>query len=197
MPLAARHMQTPLVTVKEFLAMSFRDDRRYELLDGEIVAQAYPIPAHSTLQGALARHIGNALDGWNRRHGTTCSALTEAGIRPHFDPAHNFRVADVAVTCEPFDPDVPYTTAPILLIEILSPGDEAKQRAKLHVYAAMPSVREILFLDSRAVRAELHRGDAGHLWPEGPEVLEGDAPLRLETVGLEMPLSELYQNLEF
>nr|WP_245986650.1 Uma2 family endonuclease [Azospirillum thermophilum] len=81
---------------------------------------------------------------------------------------HNCRVADLAVTCEPFDPEALYTTAPVLLVEILSPTEEKAQRAKLHAYAAMPSVREILFPDSRAVRAELHRRDADGRWPEAP-----------------------------
>jgi Uma2 family endonuclease len=193
MALAAR--MTPLVTVDTFLALSLDGDARHELIDGEIVAQAHPSPAHSTLQGALARHIGNALDARNRRSGTWCRVLPEAGIRPYFDPTHNYRVADLAVTCEPFDPLAPYTTAPILLIEILSPTEEAKQRAKLHVYAGMPSVREILFLDSLSIRAELHRRDAEGRWPERPAVLVGDDALALETVGLEMPLSILYQGL--
>ena len=194
-PLALRF--TPLVTVDEFLAMPFDGDARHELVDGEIIAQAHPSPAHSIVQGALTRYIGNALADRNRRTGMSCVVLPEAGIRPHFDPTHNYRVADLAVTCEPFDPDIPYTTAPILLVEILSPTEEKAQRAKLHAYAAMPSVREILFLDSRAVRAELHRRDAGNLWPAAPDVLEGTAILRLDTAGLEIPLADLYRDLGF
>jgi Uma2 family endonuclease len=194
MALAAR--MTYLVTTDAFLGMSFGDDARYELVDGEVVAQAHASPAHSTLQGELGWHIRSALDGRNRREGTRCRVLPEAGIRPNFDPTHNYRVADLAVTCEPFDPAAPYTTAPVLLIEILSPTEEAKQRAKLHVYAGMPSVREILFLDSLAIRAELHRRDGAGRWPERPAVLVGDDPLVLETVGLELPLAVLYQGLD-
>lgn len=131
MTLALR--KTLLVTIGDFLSMTFDDDARYELVDGEIVAQAHPGRAHGAIQGALARHVGNALDG------TPCQPVTEAGIRPQFDPTHNHRVADLAVTCEPFDGDIPYLEAPILLVEILSPTEEAKQRAKLHVYAATPT----------------------------------------------------------
>lgn len=195
MPLARRF--TPLTTVDEFLAMEFRDDARYELVDGEIVGQGHPSRAHSTLQGALTRRIGNSLEDRNRRTGQSCVVLPEAGVRPHFDPTHNYRVADLAVTCEPFDPEVPYTTAPVLLVEILSPTEEKAQRAKLHAYAAMPSVREILFLDSRTIRAELHRRDSDNLWPAAPEVLEEDGRLVLETAGLDMPLAELYRDLGF
>lgn len=187
----------PLVTLEEFLATRFDGDTRYELVDGEIVAQAHPSPVHSGLQSALSRHIGNSLDARNRKAGTSCVVMSEAGVRPQFDPTHNYRVADVAVTCEPMGPHIAYITAPVLLIEILSPHEEAAQRAKLHVYAAMPSVREILFLDSQAVRAELHRRDADNLWPVAPAILvEGDT-LVLESAGLEMPLDELYRGLGF
>ncbi len=85
----------------------------------------------------------------------------------------------------------------MLLVEILSPTEEKAQRAKLHAYAAMPSVREILFVDSRTIRAELHRRDSDNLWPAAPEVLEEDGRLVLETAGLDMPLAELYRDLGF
>ncbi|WP_188092238.1 Uma2 family endonuclease [Azospirillum sp. B21] len=101
------------------------------------------------------------------------------------------------MTCEPFDPEIPYTTAPVLLVEILSPTEEKAQRAKLHAYAAMASVREILFLDSRIIRAELHRRNSDNLWPAAPEVLEEEGRLVLGTAGLDIPLAELYRDLGF
>jgi Uma2 family endonuclease len=195
MPLARRF--NPRTTVDEFLAMEFRDDAQYELVDGEIVGQAHPSPAHSTLQVALGGALRDALREKGKRDGTRCRALSEAGVRPHFDPTHNCRVADLAVTCEPFDPEIPYTMAPVLLVEILSPTEEKAQRAKLHAYAAMPSVREILFLDSRIIRVELHRRDSDNLWPAAPEVLEEEGRLVLETAGQDMPLAELYRDPGF
>ncbi|WP_207459637.1 Uma2 family endonuclease [Azospirillum sp. SYSU D00513] len=179
----------PVTTVEEFLELEFGDDRRYELIDGEVVAQASPSPEHGTIQSALDRHIGNALDARNKRDGMRCRSLTEAGIPTPLDPKHNWRQADIAATCEPHVPGSRFTTAPTLLVEILSPEDEAKQRAKLHVYGALPSVREILFVDSRCIRAEIHRRQPDGTWPLEPEIVVGDEPLRLESCGLEVPLS--------
>ena len=182
----------PVTTVEEFLELDFADDRRYELIDGEVVAQVSPSPEHGTIQSALDRHIGNALDARNKRDGTRCRSLTEAGIPTPLDPKHNWRQADIAATCEPHVPRSRFTTAPTLLVEILSPEDEAKQRAKLHVYGALPSVREILFVDSRCIRAEVHRRQPDGSWPAEPEIVVGDEPLRLESCGLEVPLSACY-----
>lgn len=184
------------LTVEDFLGLAFDDDRRYELIDGEPVAQASPSPEHGTIQSALDRHIGNALDERNRRNGSRCRSLTEAGIPTPLDPKHNWRQADIAVTCEPHVPRNRFTTAPILLVEILSPEDEAKQRAKLQVYGALPSVREILFVDSRCMRAEIHRRQPDGGWPPEPEIVVGDETLRLETCGLEVPLSACYPFLD-
>jgi Uma2 family endonuclease len=180
------------MTVDEFLELDFDDDLRYELIDGEVVAQASPLPEHSTIQSALDRHIGNALEKRNQRDKTACRTMTEAGIPTPLDPRHNWRQADIAVTCEPHVRGRKYTLLPILLVEILSPDDEAKQRAKLQVYAALSSVREILFVDSRCLRAEIHRRQADGMWPPEPEIVVGDEPLRLETCGIEVPLSACY-----
>jgi Uma2 family endonuclease len=115
--------------------------------------------------------------------------MSEVRLRPNFDPTHNYRVADLAVTCEPHDPDEVAIRAPVLVVEILSPSDEAEQRAKLHVYAAMPSVQEILLIDSRMVRAEVHRRGPGGSWPDAPEAVVGGETLRLDSVGLSVPLA--------
>lgn len=193
---AARKLSAPLMTVTEFLAADLDESCRWELVDGEPVAQASPHKRHGRLQGALSRHLGNALEAKNARDGTDCQPVTEAGIRTRLDPDHNYRVADIAVTCEPFGPDdPPWVEAPVLIVEILSPGQEREQRAKLHLFAALPSVREILFLDSLDIRAELHRRDGEGAWPPRPEVLDANSVLMLESCGMEMPLAELYRGL--
>jgi Uma2 family endonuclease len=62
------------ITVETFLDMRFDDDFHYELIDGEIVAQASASPAHSSIQFALGQRIAAALDRKNSRDGTRCRA---------------------------------------------------------------------------------------------------------------------------
>jgi Uma2 family endonuclease len=183
------------LTVVEFMKLDLDDRYRWELIDGEPVAHAAPKPAHGRIQARLSRFIGTRLDELNAAHGTDCLPVTEAGIPTPLDPDHNFRVADIAVTCEPHDPEDAFTRSPILLVEILSPGEEARQRAKLQMFAALPSVREILFIDSLSIRAELHRRNGDGSWPPHPLVLSDGDILTLETVGLEVPLVSLYAGL--
>lgn len=61
----------------------------------------------------------------------------------------------------------------------------------------MPSVRENLLPDSRTIREVLHRRDSDNLWPAVPEVLKEDGRPVLESAGLDMPLAELYRDLDF
>jgi Uma2 family endonuclease len=84
----------------------------------------------------------------------------------------------------------------VLLIEILAPEAESQQRAKLYAYAALPTVQEILFIESLRIRAELHRRLPDGSWSSEPEVVVGTDILRLESCGLEVLLAECYPFLE-
>lgn len=125
----------------------------------------------------------------------TCRVMTEVGIPTVLDTDYNWRQPDLAVTCEPYNRNDPFTRHPILVIEILAPHGEKQQRAKLQVYAGLASVQEILLIDSSAIRAELHRRDAQGTWPQQPEIIEGSSMLTLACMDLTMPLSDLYVGL--
>jgi Uma2 family endonuclease len=84
------------------------------------------------------------------------------------------------------------TPDPILLIEILSPGDAADTWDNVPHYASLPSVAEIVIVHSTRVRAELLRRDAKGDWPENPTVLDAQGVISLESIGLELPLAEAY-----
>lgn len=113
-------------------------------------------------------------------------------MRP--DRADSYYVPDIAVTCEPNEPGRQATVAPILIVEILSPGTErSDRRIKLPVYRTIESVREILLIDADAHYAELHRRE-GDRWIIG--LLRGPAAvLSLGSVELQIPLAELYEGI--
>ncbi len=111
--------------------------------------------------------------------------------------SHTFFVADIAVTCAPHRRDADHMASdPVLLVEIPSEGTEREvRRAKLPEYRLIPSLREILLVDSRARFAELHRRLDGERWTV--DLARGDdAVLRLESIGADIPLGALYAGLE-
>ena len=180
---AARRM-----TLEEFLAWDDGTDTLYELDEGFPVAMAPPAEAHRILAVRLASRIDAALT--DRR---PCNAQIDAGVtRP--DRADSYYIADIAVTCQANEPRQQAIREPILLVEILSPGTERhNRRTKLVIYRQIARVQEILLIDSETYYAELHRRQNAH-WIT--ELLRGrDASIALNSVGLGIPLSELYEGI--
>ena len=80
----------------------------------------------------------------------------------------------------------------MLLVEILSPGNERDTWENVWTYATIPSVQEILVVHSTRIRAELLRRSDELAWPETPEAIGPDGILRLESIDFTCPLPELY-----
>jgi Uma2 family endonuclease len=54
---------------------------------------------------------------------------------------------------------------PVLLVEILSPSNTAMARDNVWTYTTIPSVSDILLLDSITIATELLSRDAAGAWP--------------------------------
>jgi len=173
--------------VRDFLTWEPDDGLRYELADGEPRAMAPPGTIHGFLQGRLATFLNAHLD----RDARPCSVVVTPGVIPHLLSAHNVRVPDLGVTCSPLVPGQATLPDPVLLIEILSPSNQAKTWSNVWAYTSIPSVQEILVLHSGRIAAELLRRAEGGGWPDEPEAI-GDAALRLTGIDFEMRLAELY-----
>src|SRR3954447_11745561 len=110
------------MTLEDFLRWDDGTDTRYELNSGFPVAMAPPAPTHGMIAARIVARLEEAL-----RRRRPCRALVEAGIL-HPDCADTFFVADIAVTCEAYDPASHSVEEPLLLIEILSPSTERHDR---------------------------------------------------------------------
>ena len=83
-------------------------------------------------------------------------------------------------------------TDPVLLIEILSPSNQAETWANVWTYTTIPSVREILVLKTASIGAELLRRTSDGSWPEQPLIL-ADGELALQSIGFRIPLAAAYR----
>jgi Uma2 family endonuclease len=183
------------MTVGEFLAWSGAPGVRHQLVDGVPRSMAPASQTHGTIQATAARLIGNHLAA----HRGDCRVVTEPGIVPRVQSATNLRVPDLAVTCAPDDPRHKPLPDPILIVEILSPGNVKATRDNIWTFTTIPSVREILALHATKLAAELLRRRADGTWPELPEDIGRYGTLRLESIGLELDLElgELYAQTHF
>jgi Uma2 family endonuclease len=164
---------------------------KHQLIDGEPQAMAPASTTHGRIQAALTRLLGNHLIG------TACSVVIEPGVVPQVRAQANMRVPDIAVTCTPDDPGVHALVEPILLVEILSPSNEAETRANVWAYTTIPSVREILLVRSTHIAAELIRREPDGGWPANASPIGEQDRLTLESIGFDAPLAAIYEGTRF
>jgi Uma2 family endonuclease len=182
--LPPRHM-----TVAEFLDWSPGDgESTWQLRDGEPELMAPASDAHGSIQGELARLLGNHLASGDGR----CRVVVAPGVIPRVRSERNMLVPDLGVTCSPPSsgramPD------PVVLIEILSPSNEAETRANVWAFSTIPTVVEIVVVGSAEMAAEVLRRGADGSWPERPDVIGADDELQLDSIGFAAPLRQAYR----
>jgi len=175
------------MTIDEFFVWDSGDECRYELVDGEPRAMA---PA-STIHGFLQNELGSLIRNRLRETAPGCEVVANPGIVPRLLSEHNVRIPDLAVTCSPLAPGQPILPDPVLLIEILSPSNQAKTWTNVWADTSIPSVREILVLRADRIAAELLRRSPQGEWPERPIAMtEGD--LVLDSIDFRVALADLY-----
>jgi Uma2 family endonuclease len=104
----------------------------------------------------------------------------------------NMRVPDLGVTLAADEPGQHSLPDPVVLIEILSPGNAKDTWDNVRAYTTIPSVREIVVVHSTRVLAELlRRGTDGH-WPEESEKIGPEDTLSLDSIAFACRLREAY-----
>jgi len=180
-----------LLTVEEFLVACPNDQRHYQLFDGVIVAMAPPATPHQVIAGRLSGEIYAAM----RAVRPGCFVRPQAGIAPMGLQGRDHFEADLVVSCAPLDRDVRgIVQEPLLIVEILSPStDRDDVYIKLPAYQRVPSLQEILYIETERVGATVYQRRQ-----QGWQTIESavpDAPLRLDTVGLDIVLSSLHHDI--
>lgn len=175
------------MTLTEFLDYEGEGDTRYELIDGIVVAMAPGSPAHATLIGRLAHLIGGALSDRPK-----CRLLVGGGVTlPARDDT--YLVPDLMASCRPLPPRGQLGPDPELVIEVLWPSTEAKDRKiKLSRYREIASMREIMLVDQDEMFVEIHRRRGETDWAVDL-LARPDDRLTLASVGLDTTLAVVYE----
>jgi Uma2 family endonuclease len=179
-----------LMTADEFLAWPGDGaGTKFQLVDGVLRAMSPASATHGAIQNNVGRIFGNHLQG----AGTRCRAYTEPAVHVRSRAKINTRVPDVGVSCALVAASDVALPAPVLLVEILSPGNGKDTWDNVWAYCTIPSVTEILILASTRIEADLLRRDASGHWPPDPERIEDGGTLTLTSIGLVLPLREIYE----
>ena len=106
----------------------------------------------------------------------------------------NVRLLDLAVTCSGYETEERVLEEPVLLVEILSPSNQAETWSNIWTYISMPSVQEIpLSCGKRRSAAQLMRRNEDGTWPDRPISIE-DVELTLESLDFSVPSRRALQD---
>lgn len=165
---------------------------KHEFIDGSVYAMAGKSPNHSTVCFNLHGLIHNQLRGKPCR-----------GYSPNMKVATNepelFSYPDLMIVCgQPtyHDKTSDVVTNPTVVFEVLSPSTESYDRGEkfLRYTNNIASLEDYVLIAKGSPHAELYSRTSGLKKVE----IDGlDSILKLETVECEIPLSELYDRIEF
>jgi Uma2 family endonuclease len=172
-------------TADAFLATDqrgFGDAWRYELVDGHVIAHAAPSPDHGAivagLNGALVSRLRGSRDG--------CRPEAGSGAAPTRQQHHTARIPDATIRCGDL---------PRIVFEVVSPSELRNWRArnrKRRDLQDVEGVQEIVELYQGAASAHIYRREEAGRWSF--DAVDGlDAMLNLTSIGIEIPLSEVYE----
>jgi Uma2 family endonuclease len=176
------------MTVAEFFAWNPPSPQLWQLVDGEPQAMAPASITHGAIQAELCSLIRNHLE----ERSSPCRVITAPGVIPRVQAETNVRIPDLAVACSGYDAEESALANPVLLIEILSPSNQAETWTNVWAYATIPSVQEILVLKTASIGAELLRRNQDGSWPSQPLTIEA-GELMLESIGFRIPLAAAYR----
>jgi Uma2 family endonuclease len=110
------------LTVDAFLRWDAPMGQVWQLVDGVPQAMAPASPTHAAILGEVAALLRNHLTLKKDAY----FVMVAPGIVPRVQSDINMRIPDLAVTCSPALPGDTALRDPVLVIEILPPGNRAE-----------------------------------------------------------------------
>jgi Uma2 family endonuclease len=175
-----RHM-----SLEEFLAWEARQERPFEFDGLGPVAMNGGTFAHDR----IIFNVQKVLDA--RLQGKPCRPC---GPNVKIVVAGRVRYPDAIVTCKAVGLTATIVEEPVVVFEVLSEDTARTDRIeKLREYQATPSIKRYVILEQKSIGANVftRRGDE---WV-ATALAEGDVLSMLE-IGIDVPLTEFYANLE-
>jgi len=178
----------PTMTREQFFAWAEADGGRWEFDGFQPVAMTGGTANHGRISGNLYVALRSRL------RGTGCEVFSEAGVATIGDAV---RYPDALVTCSKVAGEAHTVPGVVIVFEILSPTSGRVDRIeKVREYKAVPSIRCYVIVEHGSAGLTVLRRDAAEQdWTT--TVLTGEDTLQLPEIGIEIPVSELYESVDF
>ena len=180
-----------LISVDDYLAGELVSTVKHEYLGGVVYAMAGGRNAHNLIATNTLVALGSRL------RGRSCRAFnSDTKIRVRLPAQVRFYYPDASVVCQPNPQTASFQDEPAVLAEVLSRRTRRiDEGEKKEAYLTIPSLGVFLLIEQDAPAVILfRRTEHGFV----REVYQGlDAVLPLPEIETELPLSEIYESVEF
>ena len=178
------------MSFEEFYALLESDpEHRYEYIDGYAYMMTGGTPDHSIIGANLNRIFGERL----RKR--PC-VVYNSDVYVELADEVNCLCPDASVSCDRRDFHAQKVIHhPNVVAEVFSPRTKARDRGiKSELYQNIPTVQEILFIDTQVMRIQLYRRETD-FWTMRNYTQE--ATIELTSLGVEFPVAEVYEKTTF
>lgn len=176
------------VSESDYLDGERDSEVRHEYVDGVLFAMVGASREHTTIAANLVAAIRPGL------RGTGCR-IASSDMKVRLAEGRRFYYPDVVVSCTARDdePDRYAETAPVLLVEILSPSTAATdRREKLLAYQAIPSVVDYLLVSQDTETVErFTRVEGG--WTHA--TFASGESIELESIGAAVAMDDVFEDV--
>ena len=176
------------LTPQEYLDSELRSEIKHEYDDGYIVAMVGASRAHNLITLRLASLINRHLEG------KPCRAyMADMKVQVRSKGKELFYYPDVMVSCDERPPSDYYEDKPILIIEVLSPTSETRDRLeKLAAYTSIPSLVEYFTVAQGTAEVDRYTMEGGQTILTRYQ--DGDT-VELESIGLSIHIKDIYADV--
>jgi len=185
--------QKRTVSEAEYLDLELHAEHRSEYWNGTIVAMAGGTSAHNRIVRSLSRSLARRLTNGACEHYSGDTRLYSPECHTYFYP-------DLQIVCG--EERLAKTEAetllnPTIIVEVLSKSTEAIDRGhKFECYRSIVSLQVYVLIDQYAFAVDVHTRQPDGSWHE--TFIRGrDAVLDLNSCGVSVPLSEIYERVKF
>lgn len=180
-----------LVSVHDYLANELRSPIKHEYLGGLI----YTMAGAANVHNRIATNTVSSLNTRLRKR--PCQAFNSyTKVRVRLPTQTRFYYPDAIVVCRPNPPEDSFQDEPAALFEVLSRSTRRTDEGeKKDAYLTIPSLAVYALIEQQEPTAIVfRRTDTGFV----REVYTGlDAVIPLGEIGIELPLAEIYERVEF
>jgi Uma2 family endonuclease len=176
-------------SVEEYFELERTTGKKYDYVDGQVYLMSGGSFNHSEISFNVETLMKNHL------RGGSCRAYN-SDVRVRITET-KYLYPDVSVSCHPTDRGSGNIMEhPRVVVEVLSPSNTGYDLLrKIMLYRRVPTLQEILLVDSQQYYAEVHRRGQNHFW--ATHLFYPGGGVELTSLSMTFPLEAAYENVEF